>query len=152
MCYPEKCPALPWSRGLGIIFYPKAFEGWDHICLRSLFTRSFTIKYSESHMRTPTNTHTHPTPISCLIQTCLMSPLTDPRRVRSTHAHRHSITAKQRRPHINPSTKASSRPFPMWMRCPKVLWCYLAGAKDKNVINAPLIVGGGGFINTLWNS
>lgn len=35
-----------------------AFQGWDHICLRSLFTRSFTIKYSESHMHTRTNTHT----------------------------------------------------------------------------------------------
>lgn len=36
--------------------------------------------------------HTYPTPSSCLIQTGLMSPLTDPHRVSSTHAHRHSIT------------------------------------------------------------
>lgn len=76
-------------------------------------------------------THTHPCPISCLIQTCLMSPLTDPHRLSSTHAHRHSITGKQRRPHINPSSKASTRPFPMRMRCPKALWCYLASAKAR---------------------
>lgn len=82
-------------------------------------------------------THTHPPSTSCLIQTCLMSPLTDPHRVSSTHAHRHSITGKQRRPHINPSSKASSRPFPMRMRCPKACWCYLAPGKGKNVIYAP---------------
>ena len=108
-------------------FLSSAFQGWDHICLRSLFTRSFTIKYPESHRQT----HTHPPPISCLIQTCLMSPLTDPHRVSSTHAHRHSITGKQRGQHINPSSKASSRPFPMRMRCPKALWCYLASAKAR---------------------
>lgn len=78
-----------------------------------------------------TQTHTLPRPISCLIQTCLMSPLTDPHRLSSTHAHRHSITGKQRRPHINPSSKASTRPFPMRMRCPKALWCYLASAKAR---------------------
>lgn len=69
------------------------------------------------------HTHTHSDPpaasTSCLIQTCLMSPLTDPHRVGSTHAHRHSITAQQRGPRINPSCKASSRPFPMRMRCPE---------------------------------
>lgn len=79
----------------------------------------------------PTDARTHPPPISWLIQTCLMSPLTDPHRVGSTHAHRHSITANQRRPHINPSSKASSRPFPMWMRCPKAFWSYLACAKAR---------------------
>lgn len=131
-------------------FLSSAFQGWDHICLRSLFTRSFTIKYSESHMHTGTNTHTRPPPISCLIQTCLMSPLTDPHRVRSTHAHRHSITGKQRGQHINPSSKASSRPFPVRMRCPKAVCCYLASAKARMWSMLPLIVAGGGFISTLW--
>lgn len=100
-----------------------------HLSLVTIYTLFHHKVLQVTH--TPGQTHTHRPPISCLIQTCLMSPLTDPHRVRSTHAHRHSITGKQLRPHINPSSKASFRPFPMRMRCPEALWCYLPSAKAR---------------------
>lgn len=130
VCHLEKYAAWAWSRGLvGIIFYPRGLWGMrPHLSPVTIYTLLRHKVLPVTHAHLDIRTHTHPSPISCLIQTCLMSPQTDPHRAGSTHAHGHSITWKQHRPRINPSSKASSRPFPMRMRCPKVLRHYLACA------------------------